>query len=100
MPYEIKFDHVPAGISMNAARPNEMIQIRVFEFISTEDGDTLIERLDALASQVLLLLPENVRYMPGQVDHLLAIVRRDGTATVYINELQMAGSVQMKKDVK
>lgn len=100
MPYEIKFENVPAGTCIEAVRGGGTVKIRTVEFVSEEDGDTLVERLEGLGSDILRRLPANPPIQPSQVQHLLAIISRDGSATVYLNELNTRGQVQVKKDIK
>src|SRR5262245_29327872 len=103
MPFEIKFENIPAGISLTSARAGESLNVRTIEFVSEEDGDTLIERLEGFGSEILSKLPreaEQTPIQPSQVQELLAIIRRDGTATVYLNELNKVGRVQPKREFK
>lgn len=98
MSFEIKFENVPAGICVDAVRGSGTVKVRAIEFVSEEDGDTLVERLEAFGSDILSKLPGNPPVQPSQVQHLLAIIRRDGSSTVYLNELRTRGQVQVKKD--
>jgi hypothetical protein len=100
MPYDIKFDTRPAGVCVEAVRKGETVKVRVVEFVSEEDGDTLIDRLEGFVSDFLARLPADPPLQPNQVQHLLAIVRSDNTATVYVNELKPRGMVQVKRDFK
>jgi hypothetical protein len=72
---------------MEAAKGPGEIRVRHTEFISTEDGQEFIQRLEGLPSEILARLGWAT---PSQVDHLLAIIRPDRTASVYINELNLA----------
>lgn len=101
MPFEIKFENVPVGVCTEPARGGETVKIRAIEFVSEEDGENLIDRLEGFGSQILGMLPKNgpaPRFVPSQVEHLLAIVRRDGTATVYVNEIQTVGMARVKRE--
>jgi hypothetical protein len=100
VPFEIKFKNVPAGTAMNSVREGEAVNVRQLEFVSEEDGDTLIDRLEGFGSEILGMLPGVPPIQPSQVQHLLAIIRRDGTATVYVNELNTIGAMQPKRDFK
>ncbi len=89
MPHEITFDMLPIGYSAEAAKQATMVRVRCTEFISTEDGQEFIQRLEQLPSQILALLAaQSKTILPSQVDHILAIIRPDRTAIVYVNELQ------------
>src|SRR5258706_1072027 len=100
MPFEFKFENIPVGICAEAVRGPGMVKVRATEFVSEEDGDKLIERLEELGSDILAKLPADPPVQPNQVQHLLAIIRRAKTATVYINELKSIGTVQPKRDFK
>jgi hypothetical protein len=98
MPFEIEYEHIPVGICMEAKpRGSTTAKVLAIEFVSTEDGDVLTSRLDAWGSEILSKLPAGSQVPPGAVDHLLAIIRRDRTATVYLNELQMIREIQIKR---
>lgn len=97
MPFEIKFDTIPVGICAEAIRGSGTVKVRTAEFVSEEDGDTLIERLEALGSNILSKIPGVSPIQPNQVQHLLAVIRRDCSATVYLNELKAFGQVQVKR---
>src|SRR5208282_1987613 len=101
MSYEICFENVPVGICVTAARGGEKVKVRAIEFVSEEDGDTLIDRLEWIGSEILGKLPQNGQiplFFPDQIQHLLAIIRRDRTATVYVNELQTLGLARVKRE--
>ena len=85
MPYEITFDNIPAGYSLSSSKKGETgtIQVSVREFTSSEDGDLFISRLEGFPAEIVSKLPP--RISPSQIDHLLAIIRIDKTATVYVN---------------
>jgi hypothetical protein len=97
MPFEITFENIPVGVNVEAVRGGGMAKVRAMEFVSEEDGDTLIERLEAFGSDILARLPITPPLQPSQVQHLLAIIHRDKTATVYVNELINVGMVQPKR---
>jgi hypothetical protein len=99
MPFEIKFENTPAGVCLEAVRGGGTAKVRAIEFVSEEDGDTLVERLEAFGSDILGRLPGSPPIQPNQVQHLLAVIRRDGTATVYLNELKTHGRVQVKREI-
>ena len=86
MPVEVDLGHPPVGHVIEAASKGEMAKIAFREFTSTEDGQLFVQRLEAVPSDILSKLPNSV--IPSQVDTMLAIIRSDGKATVYINELK------------
>ena len=99
MPQEIQFDNIPAGYSLSASRAGVegTVQVSVSEFTSSEDGDFFIKRLEGLPAEIVSKLPIPIK--PSQIDHLLAVIRKDKTATVYINELKIIGKVLVKRAV-
>ncbi len=86
MSAEVILDSVPIGIAVESSR-GESVRVQPIGFLSSEDGQQLIRQLEKLPSTLLMKAVGN-RVSPSQVDNLLAIVRRDKTATVYVNELQ------------
>ncbi|MDO8142483.1 MAG: hypothetical protein Q6358_13365 [Candidatus Brocadiales bacterium] len=101
MPQDIVFDNLPAGYSENSARSGEKITIRLMDFVSSEDGDELITKLEELPQQILSMLhlpPPGV--LPSMVHSLLVIIRKDKTATVYLNELQPVWQMRVKGSCK
>jgi hypothetical protein len=87
MPHEITLVSLPIGICTETQRGGDQIMVRSREFLSSEDGQEFIRRLEAVTGAYLDRLPHSALVRPSQVDHLLAIIRRDRTATVYVNEL-------------
>ena len=95
MPFEINLGMPPAGYSLNSARKGETAEVQYLEFTSTEDGQHFIGRLEGFPTEVLGKLPTQNSVTPSQVDSLLAVVRLDGTATVYVNEVPLTASVRI-----
>src|ERR1700689_4587268 len=89
MPVEVILSEVPIGVAAKASRKGETAAIRITGFVSSEDGQDLITHLEQFSS-MLLAKAVGDKGSPSQVDNLLAIVRRDKTATVYVNELRPA----------
>lgn len=96
MSYEIKFSDLPGGYSVTSARSGNDVTIALREFTSSEDGDFFISRLEGFPSQVIGMLPQALGARPSMVDHLLAIIRRDKTATVYLNEIPIIAEILVK----
>jgi hypothetical protein len=86
MPFEVILSEVPMGVAAKASRKGETASVRITGFVSSEDGHDLITHLEKFPS-TLLAKAVGDRISPSQVDNLLAIIRRDKTATVYVNEL-------------
>jgi len=70
----------PVGFPLTSARKGELVDVVFREFTSTEDGQYFIQRLEGLSNDILRRVTSKV--MPSQVDHLLAIYRRDCKATI------------------
>ena len=95
MPVEIDLGMPPAGYAAAPKRATDttgLIQYR--EFTSTEDGQHFIRRLEGIPNDILGKLPTPTP--ASRVDHLLALCHRDGTATVYLNELEIRASVRWR----
>lgn len=71
-----------------------------YGFYSSEDGDELITRLEGLPQQILSLAATKSPILPSMVDTLLAIIHKDKSAQVYINEIKLVGKIRVKKKVK
>ncbi|HUU98247.1 MAG TPA: hypothetical protein VM487_21145 [Phycisphaerae bacterium] len=99
MPYQVTFEMLPVGYAASAKkRDAETADVSTRGFLSSEDGDLFITLLEGFPNHCLALLPKRVP--PSTVDHMLAIVRADKTATVYVNEIQMRVKVQVKRSLK
>ena len=97
MPITITLEHRPVGIFTWVARDGKSAQVRSREFLSSEDGDQLIERLEKMSRDILNKIPADRRPKPSQIDHLLAIIHKDKTATLYINELEFKLGISTKR---
>jgi hypothetical protein len=100
MEFNIKFESPPLGYVVTAARGGQVVQVLAREFTSSEDGDHFISRLEGYPSTILSMLPSRVDIRPSSVDSLLAIISRDGNATVYINhpctlEINARGAIEV-----
>ena len=84
---EVDLGNPPGGYALTSARDGEYAQVSYREFTSTEDGQYFIRRLEGFPSNILQQLSSQI--YPSQVDHMLAICRRDGKADVYVNELDL-----------
>ena len=86
MPYKILLSQTPAGIAMETSSgvEGEPGRVAVREFTSSEDGELFISRLEGLPSQWLAMIRSHAP--PSTIDHLVAIIRRDRSATLWVNE--------------
>ena len=100
MSWEIKFDNLPIGYAVSAGKPGDEVAVSSVEFLSTEDGEHFISRLEGFPSEVLRKIDATPPIQESSVNHMLVVVRTDSTGTVYINELNIKGLMQPKKDIK
>ena len=98
MPVEIDLGMPPAGYAVTSARASETVGVQFREFTSTEDGQHFIQRLEGFPNNILQKLPAPIP--ASKVDHMLALCRRDGSATVYLNELELQASVRASRPIE
>ena len=98
MAFEVNLGESPAGYARTSARPGEHVDVVYREFTSTEDGGHFIQRIEGAAGDILQRLPSQIS--PSQVDHMLAICRRDGKADVYVNELDLRANIRSAKSIE
>jgi hypothetical protein len=102
MPFNIILDDLPAGYSISASRRGEMATVVTREFTSSEDGDLFISRLDGIPANIINLVSKslsNLHISFSTIDHLLAIISKDKTSRVYINEIPLQTIVSLKRAV-
>jgi hypothetical protein len=99
MPFEVTLPEIPGGYTLSTAKAGEMVKVATREFLSSEDGDDFIRRLEGFPNIVLSHIPLKQRPLPSQIDHLLVIIRKDKTATLYVNELQVLVKMLKKRDL-
>jgi hypothetical protein len=100
MPYEVSFENVPAGISLNAARKDENVQIQYMGNATSEDGEQLILYLGFASACLELVAQNGPRFSPSQVDNMLAIIRKDRSASIYVNELNTLVECRARRTVR
>lgn len=85
MPFEVQLDAPPAGYALELA---------------PEDGQLFVSRLEGIPQQFLSLLPTDANAAPSMVDHLVAIIRKDLTATIYLNECEIHAQIRVARLVE
>lgn len=100
MPYEITLTEKPFGYSRTGALEGETVHVVAREFLSSEDGERFFVRMDHWPTKILQALPSSAGVWPSTVDHLVAFIRQDLTATVYVNELTQVAQVRAAGPVK
>jgi hypothetical protein len=98
MSFEIKLEQLPAGyVAEIIKKGGSQAKIIATEFVSSEDGDLLVTRLEGIPADLVRKLPSWPGMREGSVEHLLAIIRRDKSATVYVNELNIRALMRIKR---
>ena len=95
---EIDLGNRQIGYALTSGRSGEHGKVQFREFTSTEDGQHFIQRLEGLPNEILQRLPS--RIIPSQVDHMVAICRRDGKADVCVNKLEPRAFVRVARSVE
>lgn len=96
----VKLNGPLAGFAVTPARPGERVMVQTTEFLSSEDGDLLINRLEEISRAIFPALPMDVHILESSIDHLLILIQRDGTAEIYINEPHLVLNIKSKRDLK
>ena len=95
MPQTFTLDALPMGIAMNHALQGDSVTVQMNEFLSSEDGNDFIGRLDGVSECYrAAFIPVGIR--PSQIDNFLAIVSRERQVTAYCNELSIVALVRNK----
>lgn len=101
MPFQVKLQGRPAGYALDSASGVEGTPLRVVtrDFTSSEDGELFMERLEGWPSRILAQLPPSTDVDPSTINHLVAIIKDDLTATVYVNELSVVAQVRAARAI-
>ncbi len=97
MPHEMKFKKIPAGFTMQAIKAAGYGWICTEEFVSSEDGNLFVDRLESMAQMLFPAISPSVAIIAANVNHYLAIIRPDSTGTIYINELNFRSKALPKR---
>ena len=100
MPFDIILDDLPGGYALTATKKGENANIVTREFTSSEDGDLFISRLDGIPSQLIKLASKSISNQNisfSTIDHLLAVINKDKTLKLYVNEISLQTVVSLKK---
>ena len=101
MPFEIRLSGPISGVLADSVQEGgEQAYLIVREFSSTENGEHFINRLENLATIFYDLIPGDRKPLPSTIDHMLAVIRRDNTATLYVNELRPLTKGLLKRKVE
>jgi len=99
MPYEIKLDHLPAGYVLKGAPKGGEVTVCFRDFLSSEDGQSLIHQLEGFPREVIKKLPPEAKADESTTNNLLVVIRKDQTATVYFNEFHPTVLARIKGKV-
>jgi hypothetical protein len=69
------------------------------EFVTSEDGERLVQRLESLSNAFLAKAPPGARIQESLIDHLIALLHLDGRVEVWVNEPGFRAKVRVKRDV-
>ncbi len=100
MPYDIKLDGPPIGISRSTALEGEGMAIQVQGFFCFDEPDVLLAVLDSFESSVLAFLPPEARLPPDAIRHAAAVIRPDERTTVWVNEVRLQGDCLARHPVE
>lgn len=100
MKFDIKLDALLSGYSTVSCKPGEFVWIIQKEFVSSEDGDLLISRMEGFPSLLLNKIAQihQTIIIQSSIDNMLALLKKDKSATIYINA-PMRALMQVKKSV-
>lgn len=102
MPFELVLKELPLGYAMADATGVEGAPARVLfrEFTSSEDGELFISRLDGWPTSIISQLPPEANVRIPEIDHVVAVIRSDRSATVYANELPIVARVRATRSLE
>jgi hypothetical protein len=96
MPRTIQLANLPVGYCMAVAVGGEHVPVRQKEFLTSEDGNEFVTRLEGMSNFFASVFgPGGIP--PSQVDHFLAVVHPDRSAIVYCNELHIIACMRVKR---
>jgi hypothetical protein len=99
MPYDIKLDAPLVGISTSLALEGEAAAIQNRGFFCSDEPALLSKVLDGFWSSILARLPAGAVPSPSHVRHALAVIFKDGSTTVWVNELEVQAQVLSRRPV-
>lgn len=100
MPHEVKLEQLPAGYAAESAHGAGEVAVWMRGFVSSDQGADFLTLIEGFPSEILQKLSDDRPVSPSTVDHMLVIIRRDKTATAYVNELQLVLEVQVTRSLK
>jgi hypothetical protein len=98
--FSFKPEHLVIGFARESVRPGQPVPVITKEFLVSEDGERLVTRLNEVSKLVLARASPTAPVHESQVDHLIAVFRRDRSVDVWINEVAFMGKVRAKQSFK
>ncbi len=103
MRFSFKFDPgagPPLGFSEHAGRDGEKVLVTVSGSLTSDDGERLLDRLGSVSDLLLSKAPPSLgRIVEAQIEHLVALLHRDGLVEVWINEPAVLLKAKAKRNV-
>jgi hypothetical protein len=99
MRYELKGCEPIAGFSAHAAAEGQVALMAVKGFFTSEDGHQFYAMLDGLAAHFLGAYLDT-KAAVSTIDHCLVFLRRDQSATVYVNHLPVVLTCTIRRAVQ
>lgn len=97
MKYTASYGHQPPiGFAENAVRNGGNVTVSTCRLVTSSDGEEFATRVESLANELLMQAPGNIPIMPQAVQDLFVILAPGGAAQVYVNEMDVRGSVRLK----
>lgn len=87
MPVDVTVGELLAGYNLHTVREGEQATLVTRELVSSEDTDLYQSRVDGIPRILLSLLPEDKAKELLPVRSMVAILRHDTTATLYLNTI-------------
>lgn len=100
MPFELTGVSQYAGYAVTPKKQGEThVTVRLMDFVMNDD-ELFIKAAEAFLSGLLSHVSEDLRPHPSTIDNLLGIIRRDGTASLYVNEIVSRALIRPKRDIE
>ena len=100
MPYDVVLSGLPAGVAVepSVGHSDRLVKIATREFTSSEDGEQFLRRLEGFVNVLLRQASPGVQ--PSTIDHLVAVINRDRTARIYVNECAVLVRARMNRTIQ
>lgn len=96
MPHVVKLKSRLTGFAASNNRPGSPVTFEVCGFHTSDEGRFFRKLLESCE----LFLAGRPDIIKSQVDHMLVVMKRDGAATVYVNELSIVAKAQVLRGLQ